>query len=65
MVQNHWWTSGYNIGTVPLAASVLYASIVILSPAISAILILLSTVIVAVNARFFGEGNMTNQDLAF
>jgi Cu2+-exporting ATPase len=52
MVQNLWWASGYNIGAIPLAAGVLYAWGVILSPAVGAILMSLSTVIVAVNARF-------------
>ena len=52
MVQNLWWASGYNIGAIPLAAGVLYTWGVILSPAVGAILMSLSTVIVAVNARF-------------
>jgi len=52
MVQNLWWASGYNIGAIPLAAGVLFAWGVILSPAVGAILMSLSTVIVAVNARF-------------
>jgi len=52
MVQNLWWASGYNIGAIPLAAGVLYAWGVILSPAVGAVLMSLSTVIVAVNARF-------------
>ena len=52
MVQNLWWASGYNIGAIPLAAGVLYSWGVILSPAVGAILMSLSTVIVAVNARF-------------
>ena len=52
MVQNLWWASGYNIGAIPLAAGVLYAWGVILSPAVGAILMSLSTVIVAINARF-------------
>jgi len=52
MVQNLWWASGYNIGAIPLAAGVLYAWGIILSPAVGAILMSLSTVIVAVNARF-------------
>jgi len=51
MVQNLWWASGYNIGAIPLAAGALYAWGVILSPAVGAILMSLSTVIVAVNAR--------------
>jgi Cu2+-exporting ATPase len=52
MIQNLWWASGYNIGAIPLAAGVLYAWGIILSPAVGAILMSLSTVIVAVNARF-------------
>jgi len=52
MVQNLWWASGYNIGAIPLAAGVLFTWGVILSPAVGAILMSLSTVIVAVNARF-------------
>ena len=52
MVQNLWWASGYNIGAIPLAAGVLYAWGIILSPAVGAILMSMSTVIVAVNARF-------------
>jgi len=51
MVQNLWWASGYNIGAIPLAAGALYAWGVILSPAVGAILMSLSTVIVAINAR--------------
>ncbi len=57
MVQNLWWASGYNIGAIPLAAGVLYAWGVILSPALGAILMSLSTVIVAVNARFLKMEN--------
>jgi len=52
MVQNLWWASGYNIGAIPLAAGVLFAWGVILSPAVGAILMSLSTVIVSINARF-------------
>lgn len=52
MVQNLWWASGYNIGAIPLAAGALYAWGIILSPAVGAILMSLSTVIVAVNARY-------------
>ncbi len=52
MVQNLWWASGYNIGAIPLAAGALYVWGIILSPAVGAILMSLSTVIVAINARF-------------
>jgi Cu2+-exporting ATPase len=52
MVQNLWWATGYNIGAIPLAAGVLYVWGIILSPAVGAVLMSLSTVIVALNARF-------------
>ncbi|PTF18808.1 heavy metal translocating P-type ATPase [Staphylococcus cohnii] len=50
MVQNLWWGAGYNIVAVPLAAGVLAFLGLILSPAVGAILMSLSTVIVAINA---------------
>ncbi|MGD3155586.1 heavy metal translocating P-type ATPase [Staphylococcus warneri] len=50
MVQNLWWGAGYNIVAVPLAAGLLAFIGLILSPAIGAILMSLSTVIVAINA---------------
>lgn len=51
MVQNLWWAAGYNIIAIPLAAGVLAPVGIILSPAVGAVLMSLSTVIVAVNAR--------------
>ncbi|HEK6743743.1 TPA: copper-translocating P-type ATPase [Staphylococcus aureus] len=50
MVQNLWWGAGYNIVAVPLAAGILAFIGLILSPAIGAILMSLSTIIVAINA---------------
>ncbi|WP_222621165.1 heavy metal translocating P-type ATPase [Butyricimonas hominis] len=50
MVQNLWWGAGYNILAIPLAAGVLAPVGIILSPAIGAVLMSLSTVIVAINA---------------
>lgn len=50
MVQNLWWGAGYNIVAVPLAAGILASIDLILSPAVGAILMSLSTVIVAINA---------------
>lgn len=50
MVQNLWWGAGYNILAVPLAAGILAFIGIILSPAVGAILMSLSTVIVAINA---------------
>jgi P-type Cu2+ transporter len=51
MVQNLWWAAGYNIVAIPLAAGVLSGIGIVLSPAIGAVLMSMSTVIVAVNAR--------------
>lgn len=51
MVQNLWWAAGYNIIALPLAAGVLSPIGIVLSPAVGAILMSLSTVIVAINAR--------------
>lgn len=52
MVQNLAWATGYNVVAIPLAAGVLYSLGILLSPAIGAIFMSLSTVIVAINARF-------------
>jgi Cu2+-exporting ATPase len=51
MVQNLWWAAGYNIVAIPLAAGVLAPWGIVLSPAIGAVLMSLSTIIVAVNAQ--------------
>jgi P-type Cu2+ transporter len=50
MIQNLWWASGYNIVALPLAAGVAVVGGVVLNPAVSAVFMSLSTVIVAVNA---------------
>lgn len=52
MVQNLWWAAGYNIFAIPLAAGVLVPlGIPAISPAIGAVLMSLSTIIVALNAQ--------------
>ena len=51
MVQNLWWAVGYNIVAIPLAAGVLAPQGIILSPAIGAVLMSGSTIIVAINAQ--------------
>ena len=51
MVQNLIWATGYNVVAIPLAAGVFYGAGIILSPEVGAILMSLSTVIVAINAR--------------
>ena len=51
MVQNLGWATGYNIVAIPLAAGVLYKYGILLIPAMGAILMSLSTVVVAINAQ--------------
>jgi Cu2+-exporting ATPase len=51
MVQNLWWAAGYNIVALPLAAGVLAPVGIVLSPAVGAVLMSLSTIIVAINAQ--------------
>lgn len=51
MVQNLWWAAGYNIIAIPLAAGALYNLGIIINPAIGALLMSSSTVIVAINSQ--------------
>ncbi|GIK60315.1 MAG: heavy metal translocating P-type ATPase [Ignavibacteriota bacterium] len=51
MIQNLWWAAGYNILAIPLAAGVLFKWDILLSPAIGAVLMSLSTIVVAINAQ--------------
>jgi Cu2+-exporting ATPase len=51
MIQNLIWASGYNIIALPLAAGVLAWAGILLSPAVGAVLMSLSTVVVAINAQ--------------
>jgi len=51
MIQNLFWATGYNAVAIPLAAGVLYGYGILISPAVGAALMSLSTVIVAINAR--------------
>lgn len=57
MLQNLAWATGYNLFAIPLAAGVLYPLGILLSPAVGAALMALSTVIVAINARFLRVKN--------
>ena len=50
MIQNLWWGAGYNILAIPLAAGILAPIGILLSPAVGAVLMSLSTVVVALNA---------------
>lgn len=51
MIQNLWWAAGYNILAIPLAAGILYQWDIMLSPAVGAVLMSLSTIVVAINAQ--------------
>lgn len=51
MIQNLAWATGYNVIALPLAAGILYNAGVMLSPAMGAVLMSVSTVVVAINAR--------------
>ncbi len=58
MIQNLWWASGYNILALPLAAGVLAGVGIILSPAVGAVLMSVSTVVVAINATLLKNYRM-------
>lgn len=51
MLQNLFWATAYNLIALPLAAGVLYDQGIVISPALGAVLMSLSTIIVAINAR--------------
>ncbi|GJM32862.1 MAG: heavy metal translocating P-type ATPase [Saprospiraceae bacterium] len=55
MIQNLIWASGYNIIAIPLAAGILYPWGFVLSPAVGAVLMSLSTIIVAINAQLLRQ----------
>jgi Cu2+-exporting ATPase len=58
MVQNLWWAAGYNIVAIPLAAGVLARWGFVLSPAVGAVLMSASTVIVAINAQLLRRARL-------
>jgi P-type Cu2+ transporter len=58
MIQNLWWAAGYNIVALPLAAGVLAFRGIILNPAVGAILMSLSTVVVAINAQMLRRARL-------
>jgi Cu2+-exporting ATPase len=51
MIQNLWWAAGYNIIAIPLAAGVLASRGILLHPALGAVFMSASTIIVALNAQ--------------
>jgi len=60
MVQNLWWATGYNAIAIPLAAGVAYKFGVLLSPAIGAVLMSASTIVVAINAQLLARFKSTS-----
>jgi len=58
MIQNLWWAAGYNIVAIPLAAGVLASRGIVLSPAVGAILMSGSTLVVAINAQLLRRAKL-------
>ena len=58
MLQNLWWAAGYNIFAIPLAAGVLAAWGILLTPALGAVLMSASTVVVAINAQLLKRAQL-------
>jgi P-type Cu2+ transporter len=58
MVQNLWWAAGYNLFAIPLAAGVLAGQGILLTPALGAVLMSKSTVIVALNAQLLRRADV-------
>jgi Cu2+-exporting ATPase len=58
MIQNLWWAAGYNIVAIPLAAGVLQRWGLVLSPAVGAVLMSFSTIIVAINAQLLRRARL-------
>lgn len=60
MIQNLVWATGYNVLAIPLAAGVLYSQGILLAPALGAVLMSLSTIVVAVNAQLLRRMHYTH-----
>jgi Cu2+-exporting ATPase len=58
MVQNLWWAAGYNVIAIPAAAGALAGWGLVLSPAVGAVLMSASTVIVALNAQLLRRASL-------
>jgi Cu2+-exporting ATPase len=58
MIQNLWWAAGYNIFAIPLAAGLLAPWGIVLPAAIGAVLMSLSTIIVAANAQLLRRASI-------
>lgn len=64
MIQNLIWATGYNVLAIPLAAGVLYPWGIVMSPAVGAVLMSFSTVIVAFNAQLLKNVNLAKKPKA-
>jgi Cu2+-exporting ATPase len=62
MIQNLIWATGYNVVAIPLAAGVLYKWGIMLTPAVGAILMTVSTIVVAINAKMLKVKTVSNKD---
>jgi Cu2+-exporting ATPase len=58
MIQNLWWAAGYNLAAIPLAAGVLAPWGIVLAPAVGAVLMSASTVVVAINAQLLRRAHL-------
>lgn len=58
IVQNLWWAAGYNVFAIPLAAGVLANWGILLSPAVGALLMSVSTIVVALNAQLLRRAEL-------
>jgi Cu2+-exporting ATPase len=58
MIQNLWWAAGYNVVAIPLAAGVVAPWGVVLHPAVGAVLMSVSTIVVAVNAQLLRRARL-------
>ena len=59
MAQNLVWATGYNVFAIPLAAGVLYTADIVLAPALGAVLMSVSTIVVALNAQLLRGAKLT------
>ncbi|PSK82649.1 copper-translocating P-type ATPase [Prolixibacter denitrificans] len=62
MIQNFIWATAYNVVAIPLAAGVLYGAGILISPAVGAVFMSLSTVIVAINAQLLKRKMVTGTE---
>lgn len=60
MLQNLGWATGYNVFAIPLAAGVLYGAGIVLAPALGAVLMSVSTVVVAFNAQLLRRAKLAD-----